>query len=82
MGEERATLRERIDVRRVDLGITVGAQMVGAQGINGYQDDRGGHRRVLCGARGQRAIQHQCEEAQREREQWDAMRPAKGNAAI
>ena len=45
-GKARAALRERINVRSVNLGVSVGAQVVRAQGVNGDQDD-GDRRRII-----------------------------------
>ena len=73
LGEKRAALRERIDVRRADLGVAVGAQVVGAQGVNGNQDDRNRLRRVLGEAGGKQAA-HQREKTQSDRDMKNGRR--------
>ena len=57
IGEESPSLRKRIDVRGVDFGVPVGAQVVGPQGINGNQDYGGRTSRIRHGARGRAAQQ-------------------------
>jgi hypothetical protein len=44
LSEQGAVVRERIHVRSADAGIAIGAEVVGAERVNGDEDDGGGLR--------------------------------------
>ena len=80
LGEDRAALGKRIDLRGANFSVPVGAQMVGAKGINGDQDNGRWRWRVLREAVFRSGERRQ-EEGSREREAEDALRPAQRSLA-